>query len=256
MKSRASVSFRPDDELSRSLNESQFHARRRAPRPRFWSQGEEEGFTRNNGQRRGVSTGEHVTSTTTSVSRTLPSQVSGKRQALMQQLKQQVNRSSGMALLRHASKRLCKSARMYSHHKKHPRDIEVAFFLSNPALTIYAFITMAMISKQAIFLYGVLLVLWAQITWIALKWFLYVIDDPELHTMHSFFKGWINVLMREGSRITSGKSPRALWFAGTIAREIPLGVGLARVYIRNFTERVNRQTLNELHHHMVRYSRD
>jgi len=157
--------------------------------------------------------------------------------------------------MRQASQRLYKRARVYSHQKKHPRDIDTAFFQSDSALAIYGFITMAIISQRIIFLYGVLSVLWAQLAWIALKWLLYVIDDPEWHMMHSFVKGWINVVMREGSRITSGNCPRSLWFAGTVAREIPLGMGLMRVYIRNFSHRVNHQMLNELNRHIVHYSR-
>uniref|UniRef100_A0A7S3P4K7 Uncharacterized protein n=1 Tax=Amphora coffeiformis TaxID=265554 RepID=A0A7S3P4K7_9STRA len=269
--SKGSVSFPAEDELSQSLNESQLHSSRRvrAPRPRFWSHGDEEEVHRsrnNNGQRGGVSTGEEADAISTTPSsprsslirrrKTESLQVSGKRLAIVQHLKEQ-SRSQRfcMALIHQASQRLCKSARVYSHQKKHPRDMEMAFFQSSPALAIYGFITMAMISKRAIFLYGVLLVLWIQITWVALKWILYVFDDPELHTMHSFIKGWVNVLMREGSRITSGRCPRSLWFAGTIAREIPIGMGLARVYIRNFSQRVNQQTLHELNRHMVHYSR-
>lgn len=161
-----------------------------------------------------------------------------------------------MAGLRRASQRLYKSARVYSHKTKHSKDIHMVFFQSTPALAIYAFLTMATCCRQTIFLYGIPLVLLAQISWIGLKWSLYVLDDPELHTMHTFIKGWITVLMREGSRVVSGKSPRALWIASTVAREIPLGVGLARVYVRNFTHRVNHQMMDELRHHLVRYSHD
>jgi hypothetical protein len=95
-------------------------------------------------------------------------------------------------------------------------------------------------------LYGILVVLSLQIFWIVLKWILYIVDDPELRNLHTFCKGWFAVLLKEGSRIIGGRSPSALLMAGTVARQLPMGMGVARVYLRKFSKRCNDQLCAEL----------
>ena len=164
-------------------------------------------------------------------------------------------RQRSQKLVRSTRKVLLKRARVSVYLVKAPSEIESLFFLSTSAKAIYACIILSLLSKHLIFLYGVLAVMWTQICWIVLKWTLYIFDDPDLRVLQSFIKGWLRVFMREGRHIIQSKSSRSMWLAGNVARHIPMGVNLVRVFLRQYSQSVNHQLMEEFRQRVHHFSR-
>jgi hypothetical protein len=158
--------------------------------------------------------------------------------------------------IREAGQLVCQCARESTkvYTTSQPSQVHLVFFTSPSACAIYVCTTSALVLGEPILLYGILIVLSLQIIWIVLKWILYIADDPELRHLQTFCKGWTTVLRKEGSRIISGKSPPALFLAGTAARQLPTGMGMARVFLRKFTKRCNDQLCEELGVHAGRHA--
>lgn len=189
---------------------------------------------------------QHDDSTVTSGA-SVSSYLSAKVKGLRRKLTKTDRRSMG-TMFASARRAFWKKARAYSHQKvRHDgNNDELVFFWSSAAQAIYACVGMSLLCHDAIFLYGIVLVLWAQVAWVALRWTLYIWDDPELHSAMVFIRGWLALVKRQGEAIIANKSSRALWFAAMWAREIPQGISLTRAFLRKETEKINKQRLAEL----------
>lgn len=150
--------------------------------------------------------------------------------------------------LAEVQQRLCKRARLRNYETTClSKDGEgPVFFLSTPALYIYSCVTTALLLQQAAVLYGVLLVITLQCGWIALKWLLYIGDDPAWRQSYKFVMGWIKVLIRQSERIRDQQSRQALWLTGTVVGQLPVGFGMARVILRHKTKEINGKVVQEL----------
>ena len=167
----------------------------------------------------------------------------------LQELKR-LKQADNMSVLSSTQRTICKQARLYSHHTAPPGEIDLCFFSSSPAKAIYACIGLTILFQQTVFLYGILAVLWLQIAWVALRWMLYLLDDPELKTAWVYMKGWAGVAKRHGDKIVNDKSSRSLRLLAACARQVPRGMGIARVFIRDLSAKANQQVLDDLRRHI------
>lgn len=154
---------------------------------------------------------------------------------------------------RHIRRKVFKKARIRTHDSLLPSEIKTLFYQSVAALAIYAFIVSAFVLGKKEFLYGIVAVVGLQISWIALKWILYIVDDPDLHRAGQFIKGWCRVFVSESKRFY--ESNRALWLAGTVTKELPAGIGYARYVIRDASRNMNHRMMEEIRQHTTRFHR-
>lgn len=161
-----------------------------------------------------------------------------------------LKQTNSMSVLSSTQRTICKQARVCSHHTAPPGEIELCFFSSSPAKAIYACIALTILFEQTVFLYGILAVLGLQIGWVALRWMLYILDDPELKRAMAYMKGWAGVAKRQGDKIANDKSSRSARLLAACVRQVPRGMGVARVFFRDLSAKVNQQVLDDLRQHI------
>jgi hypothetical protein len=128
--------------------------------------------------------------------------------------------------------------------QRYKRDHEIFehdcfFFLSWTALAIYAAIALSLVLKQSWILNGVALALFLQVTWIALKWTVYALEDRELFKCIAYARCWLQRILKEGEGILKGRDATKWLMAGTVAYTTPRGVSYARALLRYKTHEMN-----------------
>ena len=66
---------------------------------------------------------------------------------------------------------------------------------------IIVFAVLSVVSGQYEFLYGILVVLWLETSWVVLQWAEYVVKDPAIRRFRKFVRGWRSFALRQTQRI-------------------------------------------------------
>jgi hypothetical protein len=77
-----------------------------------------------------------------------------------------------------------------------------------------------------------LFILYCPIAWIALKWIVYIYDDPAIHRGVAFAKGWLLLVVRRGTRALQSQDSAAFLMAVSTLKAAPVGVNYIRYAIR------------------------
>ena len=60
---------------------------------------------------------------------------------------------------------------------------------------------MTILSRRALFMYGILLVLLFQMSLVVEPWVEYVGSDPDIRNLHNFIKGWSRFIAQQGEHV-------------------------------------------------------
>ena len=66
---------------------------------------------------------------------------------------------------------------------------------------IVVFAVLSVVSGQYELLYGILVILWLETSWVVLQWAEYVVKDPAVRRFRKFVRGWRSFALRQTQRI-------------------------------------------------------
>jgi hypothetical protein len=118
-------------------------------------------------------------------------------------------------------------------------DAPLLFYSSPPAICIYCLIVTAFVTRRWWMLYGVILVVMAQISWIVLKWILYILDDKELFENIEFAKTWADRILKEFDNLVTQKDATRIVLTSSALQACPIGVDVYRYLLRCKMHEVN-----------------
>lgn len=124
-------------------------------------------------------------------------------------------------------------------------NYEHTFYHSTPALLVYANVALALLFRRWWILAGTWFIVMSQILWVAFKWIVYMVDDPQLHNMMRFCQGWTQRLIREGSTLLKRKDSMRLVLAGAVLYSCPTGVSYFRHMLRCEMRVINNRFVNQ-----------
>lgn len=104
-------------------------------------------------------------------------------------------------------------------------------------------------------LYLALFVLYCQIAWIALKWIVYIYDDPAIHRGVVFAKGWLQLVVRRGTRALQNQDSAAFIMAVSTLKAAPIGVNFIRYAIRYRMRNLNLVWMDDISRRHVLFVR-
>lgn len=145
-------------------------------------------------------------------------------------------------LLHELAKPLLKQARKLPEYDEN-RPVVFYFWASRTAMAVYANIWLALTLGRFWLLYGVSGIIFVQIMWIALKWVVYVIDDPAMVNFSGFVRDYFRVLLTQGEKILQGKDAARYIIAGALLKSAPTGLEYFRWILRWKTREVNNEVI-------------
>jgi hypothetical protein len=145
-------------------------------------------------------------------------------------------------------RKCCKMLKLSARQQKHASEWAenpIYFWTSWPVLLLFTDIFLALALKKAWVLYGSMIVIFSQILWIAFKWFLFIVDDPELWKAVTILKGFGQIFLMESEHIAKGDASTFL-MVGCFAYTAPSGIGYARAVLRYRMAEMNNAHLRVL----------
>jgi hypothetical protein len=78
-----------------------------------------------------------------------------------------------------------------------------------------------------------------RVSWIILKWVVYILDDEAIGQAIDFTRTWIQLFLREGEKILEGKDTIRYIVAGSMLSSAPTTVSYFRYFLRMKAREIN-----------------
>jgi hypothetical protein len=135
------------------------------------------------------------------------------------------------------------------------RTTQTTFRTSKLAWQSYSIIIAALLQRQASILWLLAVLLIYHMSWILLRWTVFVLDDSDIGAFFKFCRIWIRRFVREGEAVLQGKDAVRYILAGSMLACVPSGMNYFRFIIRYNTRRANLATIQEMNHGKKYYQR-
>lgn len=100
-----------------------------------------------------------------------------------------------------------------------PQDLEIRFWTSRIAFSIYGNVLIALLFRQLWILYGVAFIITAQIALVFGKWVAFVESDPQYNDFLKFMRQNLRVVLDEYDKVTNGHYGAARLAVGRAAAQ-------------------------------------
>jgi hypothetical protein len=133
------------------------------------------------------------------------------------------------------------------------RNTDISFWTSWVAYLIYFWIWVALALHQLWLLYGILLVLTAQIMWVILIWLNYIGDDPQLWASINTLSFWAQRLYKESGEMLKSDTSTKKLVLGTFAVGASSGISPVKRYCREKMHQVRLDNVEQMTLHLQYY---
>lgn len=100
--------------------------------------------------------------------------------------------------------------------RSHTVEKEYLFFQSWTACTVYCNVILSLLLGRPKLLYGCVVVMLLQISWILVQWTVYILDDDRLWKNIDYWQSWIKLILRDGETILNQQSLAKHIAGGTV----------------------------------------